>query len=285
MRKTVLFFITLCVLCTFCACNGENTTATTTGPSRPEECQHDLSDATCTQPSRCTLCNRPFGSMLGHLWSDGSCQRCGREDSLYKKEEGITRVVCVGDSITKGGYWSDRFGGYLSENYEVIGLGVNGATGLAAGIDQGKPLAYIDQEEYELSLRYNPDVVVIMLGTNDSKGVNHRKITEDDGEQYKRDITSIIQAYQALKANPTIYLALPPTVYRDKTAESINNENLEATIIPLLLEVAAATGATVIDTHTATANMSECFPDGVHPNADGKAVIAQTVAQAIQVKE
>lgn len=283
MKKIGTFTLVICLLLGLCACN--DATVTTTAGRDDGECQHVLADATCTVPAKCTLCNRPFGTMLGHVWADGSCQRCGRADSLAQKAEGIVRVVCIGDSITKGGYWNDRFGGNLGEGYEVIGLGVNGATGLASGIDQGRPLAYVDQDEYALSLRYAPDVVVIMLGTNDSKGVNHKQIMADGGAQYKRDIAAIIQSYQVLKTNPIIYLALPPTVYREKTTESINNENLEATIIPLLLEVAAETGVRVIDTHAVTANMSECFPDGVHPNADGKAVIAQTVAQAILTQE
>ena len=255
--------------------------ANTTAPSSGE-CVHVMSEATCTQPARCTLCNRPSGNSLGHAWANGNCTRCGKDDPLAEKEEGVVRVVCIGDSITKGGYWKDGFGGNLGEEYEVIGLGVNGATGLAAGLDQGKPWAYTLHGEYETSLRYNPDVVVIMLGTNDSKGPNYQQITADGGAQYKADLLALIESYQALSAEPQILLALPPTVYREWTATGINNEALEEGIIPILLEIAEELSLPVIDTHTATADMKEAFPDGVHPSDDGKAVIAQTVADAIK---
>ena len=48
----------------------------------------------------------------------------------------VKKVACVGDSITKNGYWEDNLQKSLSaERYEVAGFGVNGATALAAGID------------------------------------------------------------------------------------------------------------------------------------------------------
>ena len=119
MKKIGVFMVLICLLLAFCSCN-DATVTTTTADGGGGDCQHVLADATCTVPAKCTLCNRPFGTMLGHVWADGSCQRCGRADSLAQKAEGIVRVVCIGDSITKGGYWNDRFGKNLDDTYEVI---------------------------------------------------------------------------------------------------------------------------------------------------------------------
>ena len=286
MRRWIALVLVLIGLWSMTACNAddaapgaENDTTT----AAPAACPHTetVSDGGCTGLLRCKACGRVVGRGPGHAWKEGACETCGKADPLGEKTEGVLRVVCVGDSITKGGYWANRFQGNLDDGYEVIGLGVNGATGLAEGLDQGKPWAYILHDEYELSLRYNPDAVVVMLGTNDTKGPNYSKIEADGGAQYKADMIALIESYQHLPAQPQIFLALPPTVYRAWTASGINNEALEELLLTLLQEIATETGAIVIDTHTATAGRSEMFPDGVHPNDDGKALIAQTVAQGI----
>ncbi|MBQ9784870.1 MAG: hypothetical protein IJW29_05155 [Clostridia bacterium] len=289
MRKILAFLLAMICLLTMVACNqteepAESSKETTTaGKVDPATCPHTEleSDGSCTQVPRCKACHRPIGSAPGHDWQAGSCGRCGKADPLGEKEEGVVRIICIGDSITRGGYWQNRMQGNLGDGYEVIGLGVNGATGLAEGLDQGQPWAYILHDEYKESLRYNPDAVVIMLGTNDTKGPNYNKIKADGGAQYKADMIALINSYKALGSEPHIFLALPPTIYRAWTASGINNEALDELLLQLLNEIAAETGATVIDTHTATADQAALFPDGVHPNADGKAVIAKTVADAV----
>ncbi len=202
---------------------------------------------------------------------------------MAKKAEGILRVACIGDSITRGGYWNNNFGGKLdSAAYEVMGFGVNGATGLASGLDGDEPRGYVNTEEYKLSLRCNPDIVIVMLGTNDSKGMNANRIKADGGEQYKKDMIGLIDSYKELSAEPQIFLALPATIYRDPgTGTGINDPALVEVILPLLREIAAETGAILIDVHTATQDSEGLFRDGVHPNDEGKARIATIVADAI----
>ena len=287
MKRSVLCLF-LAGMMFLCSCGSPvppvETETTTPAAQESGECEHVLSEATCTMPARCTLCKRPFGSSLGHDWKNGACAVCGLADSMSQKTEGILRIACVGDSITKGGYWQNLFGDRLaSDAYEVMGFGVNGSTGLAAGFDGNYvPLGYVTTEEYKLSLRRNPDVVVIMLGTNDSKAMNADRIRADGGEQYKKDMIALIDSYKSLEASPTIFLALPATVYRDPgSGAGINDPALVEIILPLLREVAEQTGAILIDVHAATAEHPELFPDGVHPNAEGKDLLAETVANAI----
>jgi hypothetical protein len=83
-----------------------------------------------------------------------------------------------------------------------------------------------------------------------------------------------------LEDAPQVFVALPPTSFRPENG-GISNVGIEELIIPLLTEAAEATGAIIIDTHTATEDASAGFPDGVHPNDDGKALLIQTVTTAI----
>ena len=189
------------------------------------------------------------------------------------------KVACVGDSITKNGYWENNLQGALSKSYVVEGFGVNGATALYFGMDNGNFKAYVDQPEYRKSLSAGADIVVIMLGTNDSKGYNWVS-DMDNPRQFIIDTTDLVRSYQQAASAPTVFLALPPTVF--KPFAGITNEVIEGSVIPALRQVAKDTGAVLIDTHAATKNAAEHFADGVHPSdAQGKKLIADAVAAAI----
>ena len=189
------------------------------------------------------------------------------------------KVACVGDSITKNGYWENNLQGALSKSYVVEGFGVNGATALYFGMDNGNFKAYVDQPEYRKSLSAGADIVVIMLGTNDSKGYNWVS-DMDNPRQFIIDTTDLVRSYQQAASAPTVFLALPPTVF--KPFAGITNEVIEGSVIPALRQVAADTGAVLIDTHAATKDAAEHFTDGVHPSdLAGKKCIADAVAAAI----
>ena len=220
------------------------------------------------------MCDNIISARLGHKYENKICTRCGERYPYVT-------VACVGDSITKGGYWKEM-SNYLTKTYKVNGYGVSGSTGYAAGLDGDppKPLAYVDQPAHEDAKKSASDIYVIMLGTNDSKSMNADRIREDNGEQYKRDMIAQINEYKALDSNPQIFIALPPVSFRPENG-GISNVNIENLIIPLLRSVAEETGAIVIDTHEATVGQSAAFRDGVHPNETGQKLLAKTVAEAI----
>ena len=190
------------------------------------------------------------------------------------------RVVCVGDSITKNGYWKNNMGGALPETYVVEGFGVNAATALRYGMkNDGTPMGFVGTEAYADSLRTVPDIVVIMLGTNDAKPINWEG-DMDNPHQFIIDTTDLVRTYQQMDSAPTVFLALPPTVHR--TYSTITEEALAQKVIPALRRVAKVTDAHLIDVHAATANAAEHFADGVHPSDnDGRQCIADEIAAAI----
>ena len=87
----------------------------------------------------------------------------------------VIRVACVGDSITFGAGVGDReknsypavLGRLLGEKWQVKNFGVSGATMLNKG---DKP--YTKQKAFAAALEFKPNVVLIKLGTNDSKPQN-----------------------------------------------------------------------------------------------------------------
>ena len=52
-------------------------------------------------------------------------------------------------------------------------------------------------------------------------------------------------------------------------------------IIPIIKQVAREKGLTIIDLYTALSGRPDLFPDNIHPNAAGAAIIAKTIQGAL----
>jgi acyl-CoA thioesterase-1 len=187
------------------------------------------------------------------------------------------RVACIGDSITFGEGITDRarnsypkvLGDMLGDGYDVRNLGVTGATVLYSG-----DLAYRKQKEFQAATRFKPNVVVIELGTNDSKPQNWRY-----RDWFAGDLRSMIDHFAALPSKPKIWLCKPAPVVRDRSG--INAKVVRSEIIPTIERIAKEKSLGVIDLYEPLSNKPELFPDGVHSNAAGARIIAETVKAAI----
>lgn len=193
----------------------------------------------------------------------------------------IIRVACMGDSITYGAGVENRdqnnypmvLGKLLGEKYEVKNFGVSGATLLKQG---DKP--YWNLNEFKAVTEFAPNIVVIKLGTYDSKPQNWAHKTE-----FAADLTALIEHFQNLPSKPHVWACLPVPVYQDKWG--INEKTVADEIIPIIKQVAKAKHVPVIDLRAALTGHGDMFPDGVHPNAAGAALLAKAVAGALTARK
>ena len=98
------------------------------------------------------------------------------------------------------------------------------------------------------------------------------------------DYIDMIHHYQNLASHPRIFVNLPPTMYDNLTNvyhPDYKDSRLVSDLLPKILAAASQTHVRVIDVHLATAGKQSLFPDGVHPNAAGAALIAETVYKAL----
>ena len=198
--------------------------------------------------------------------------------SSFAADPARIRVACVGDSITYGSKLANReadcypavLGRALGEGFEVRNFGVPGATALREG-----NLPYRDQPAFTAATEFTPQIVILLLGTNDTKGRNWRHQSE-----FARDLGALIDHFAGLAAHPQIRVCLPPPMFGFLRAA--NNSVLERGVIPLIRQVAREKGIPVIDLNAALAGRRDGFPDGVHPNAAGAIAIAETVLSAVQ---
>jgi len=200
----------------------------------------------------------------------------------------LTRVACIGDSITYGHGLRDESGDYsypavlarlLGPAWLVRNFGVSGTTLLHRGDNP-----YIRTEAYTAALVFRPDVVVIKLGTNDSKQPRDGASNAPDNWRHKADYAAnyraLIATFRATNPSVTIFTCLPVPAFPGDWG--INDTVLRDEVAPLVRDVAADTGARLIDLYSVLAQHPRCFPDGVHPDAAGAALIADTIFQQVR---
>lgn len=193
---------------------------------------------------------------------------------INKPRPGQIRVACVGDSITYGYLVKQRrkncypsvLGRLLGERYCVANFGFSGRTAVENGDH-----SYVKERLYRESLSWKPDMVLLMLGTNDSKPCNW------NGLAYRRDMEKLIDVYCA--EGSRVVLLLPPPAFPVNGAVKfdISTGTLEREVIPVLPDVAEKKQKELINVCSAFAGRRELFVDGVHPNAEGAKLLAETV--------
>ena len=188
------------------------------------------------------------------------------------------KVACVGDSITYGvgtttnESYPSQLQRLLGPSYTVNNYGVPGATMIKDG-----NIPYWNTKQYTNSGNFLPDIVIIMLGTNDAKSRNwvHKA-------NYVPDYDLMIDHYRNLSSHPTVYINTCPTVF-NRGNYSVSNSIVTGQIVPLIKQISIDKICPLIDVNAATANIGQDFSDNIHPNDAGALVIAQTVFNGLAV--
>jgi acetyl esterase/lipase len=226
-------------------------------------------------------------------------------DARQAPKTDAIRVACIGNSITDGhGIDMATAYGYpamlqkkLGADYWVKNFGVSARTMLNKG-----DYPYMNEQAWRDALAFNPDIVVIKLGTNDSKPENWQYNAEfkQDLEQMifslRPDLAEIAKlpakkakkALAALAKSPTatkpqIFLCTPIPAF--KSTWNINDSVIVNGIIPIQQEIAQKYGFKVIDLHTLFAGDGDkMLDDGIHPDGKGAARMADIIAEALKAE-
>ncbi len=185
------------------------------------------------------------------------------------------RLACVGDSITegsgaaKGMSYPAQLQVLLGESWQVKNFGVGGRTLMRSG-----DFPYWKEDRFKQAQEFDPNVVVIMLGTNDTKPQNwsHK-------EEFEKDYRDLVKTFQNLKSKPRIFLCRAVPVPGAGNF-GINEAGIQEQI-PIVDRLAKEVGAGVIDMHAALIEKANLLPDRVHPNTEGAGEMAKAAYQVL----
>lgn len=202
--------------------------------------------------------------------------------SVKSNPERTLRVTCVGDSITDGYKASGSSKTYPSQMQKILGdkfvvtnVGVSGST-----VIRNESNSYSRTSKYKKGLESNPDIVIIMLGTNDS--VSGGMNTKERQDIFRRDYAALIEEYRNCGTNPKIFLATPPTSVDKNNNEDDRDDKNEKYIIPIIKDLANQYRLELLDTHTYTGTWTrEYLADGLHPNDKGYEKLAYFFGNAV----
>ena len=191
------------------------------------------------------------------------------------------KVACVGNSITYGAYVINReknnypaqLQAYLGDKYEVKNFGVSATTALYKGL-----YPYVDTEKYRESLEYNPDIVIIKLGTNDANERN-----DAYRSTFPKDYRRLVDEYLNLPSHPQVILLTPVHCF----LPSNQDEVIKAEIIPVIEQTAYERNLDIVNLHNLFGDewIEFLMPDKLHPSNIGAGMLAQKIYQYIAVEK
>lgn len=201
--------------------------------------------------------------------------------TIAAPHEQALRVACIGNSITDGmGIDMCEVYGYpavlqrlLGKNYNVKNFGVSARTLMNKG-----DLPYMKEQAWADAQAFLPNIVVIKLGTNDSKDYNWIH-----GADYGADLQKMVDTLRALPSKPQIYVCSPipaARIWGISDSVIVNGE------IPAIKRVVKKNKLAYIDLHTEFKPTEGLMQrDGIHPTDKGAAQLAKIIAAHIHTQK
>lgn len=184
------------------------------------------------------------------------------------------KVACVGNSITEGSgleqTYPEVLQELLGEQYEVRNYGMGGRTLLKKG-----DYPFWNEAKYQEVLAWHPDIVIIKLGTNDTKPQNWQY-----KDEFVKDYVKFIKSFKKLPSKPQVYIAYPVPVFEDKF--DISKQVMDNEVLPAVKKIARKAKVKTIDLYNPFLGKADLTYDGIHPNDAGAALLANEVYKALQ---
>lgn len=189
----------------------------------------------------------------------------------------LSRLVCFGDSITKGGY---------PQAIDAKGLGVEVVNAGVGGNTSAQGLKRMQADV----LDRKPAIVVVLFGTNDSRIAEPQVAVP--AEKYEANLKQIVSACE--KAGAKVVVCTPPPInpgpyFRRHKKEPFDQagglEKVLASYRAAAIRAAEASKVPVVDLNQLLAKekMDDWLSaDGVHPSKKGYELIAGHVAAAVK---
>lgn len=208
-------------------------------------------------------------------------------------EKDIIKVSCIGDSITYGTNSNDpaamSYPVYLQRllgyDYYVEKYGAPSHS----LIESDSP-SFLNHDYFTQSVNAAPDVVIVMLGTNDCRTQKWDDSAYKDWtdpartENFLSSGEKLINAYRSANADVQIILATSPTVPQDEWLGTDWTARIKKYGNPLLKQLANELNCELIDVFSFSEDHPEMFEggDGLHPQNEQYSILADGVYSLIK---
>lgn len=201
-------------------------------------------------------------------------------EQIIEAEQPIRTVAIIGDQITMGEKLKNpetqgfpaKLATLLGERYILKTFAVEDATILRKG---NRPIIK-DTTIYDAIRYFEPDIVVINLGTNDTKIRNWWRY----GDNFTADYESFIDTLVQLTDSSRIMVCRPTRIFDNY--KTINDSCMQAGVLPAIDSVVVWKRVEVIDLHGITQHRGDLFTKGVYPKPLANRIIAELIADAIK---
>ena len=202
------------------------------------------------------------------------------EEEREEKRKTLT-IACLGDSITCGIGTKERekesypavLESLFGDRADVLNLGWPNAMA-----SEGRDYSYDTLPVYDTFLLVKADLYLIMLGTNDSiEGIW-------DPEAYRLGMEKYIRECRNKNPEARICILTPLMAYEKggEVLAGIQPAVIEGEIRPILKELSRELGTGLADCFSLSEDMKAELYDGVHPGAEGYAMLAEFIYQEIR---
>ena len=200
--------------------------------------------------------------------------------SIVCSSQKTVKVACIGNSVTFGlthknpqlTSYPSQLQKLLGEKYLVKNFGHSGATLLRKGHNP-----YFKTKEFEEALAFHADIVIIHLGLNDTDPRNWPNYHDEFAPDYAWLIDTIRKGNPSVK----IFICKLTPIFSDHPRFKSGTRDWFWQIQELIPQIAKANKTGLIDLHSPLYCRPDLFPDALHPNEEGAAIIAKTVYQKL----
>ena len=191
--------------------------------------------------------------------------------------QGAIKIAAIGDSLTYGyGLENRQQDAYpsillelLGSHYQVANYGMSGRSLLSTS-----DYPYLKEKNAQQSLESDADIVIIMIGSNDSRTAYWNK------EQFIKEYRDLVKGYIKLPSQPEVFILAPP--YVPTSRFGLNNEVIRDEIQQIVEDVATELGVHFINLYPITEGHPEYYSDGLHLTPLGNRVIAKAIFSALR---
>ena len=206
-------------------------------------------------------------------------------------------ISCVGDSITygmgsTGNKQQNAYPAILKQNSQFSRYKVhNFGEGKMCMIKSAGKFSYWNSAKFAAAMHSRPNIVIIMLGTNDAKKINWNPVA------FRNDYIDMIRGFQNLESKPVVYISIPPPIYSMSPIYGIDPSTVNIVLPKLIPEIARACKVKVINNFDVLGgvhlNVTKAYlidgsksvlqrpNDGCHLSDFGYSIIAKNVANTL----